>query len=87
MQKVAKLFQNGRSQAVRLPAEFRFRTKQVFIRQDPATGDVILSERPDSWQDFFRLRDAVPAAERAKFNPRPRPQIAERGDPFEAWEE
>ena len=39
----AKLFMNGRSQAVRLPAEFRFETTEVFIRRDPTTGDVILS--------------------------------------------
>jgi enoyl-CoA hydratase/carnithine racemase len=42
----AKLFTNGRSQAVRLPAAFRFDTKEVFIRQDPKTGDVILSRKP-----------------------------------------
>jgi antitoxin VapB len=35
MSQVAKLFNNGRSQAVRLPAAFRFDTQEVFIRQDP----------------------------------------------------
>jgi len=54
--RTAKLFQNGRSQAVRLPAEFRFDCKEVFIRQDPVTGDVILSRRPQSWESFFQLR-------------------------------
>ena len=47
MQRTGKLFQNGRSQAVRLPAEFRFEGTQVFIRRDQATGDVILSRRPE----------------------------------------
>ena len=42
----ATLFTNGRSQAVRLPADFRFEGNEVFIRQDQATGDVILSRRP-----------------------------------------
>jgi antitoxin VapB len=51
----AKLFRNGRSQAVRLPVDFRFEGAEVYIRRDPATGDVILSRRPDSWQDFFDL--------------------------------
>jgi antitoxin VapB len=51
----AKLFRNGRSQAVRLPADFRFTGSEVYVRRDPATGDVILSRRPDSWQDFFDL--------------------------------
>ena len=35
MTKVAKLFANGRSQAVRLPREFRFDGAEVFIRRDP----------------------------------------------------
>lgn len=55
MPRTAKLFRNGRSQAVRLPAEFRFEGKEVFIRQDSKTGDVILSRRPDSWNSFFAL--------------------------------
>lgn len=55
MSHTAKLFRNGRSQAVRLPADFRFNGSQVYVRRDPATGDVILSRRPDSWQDFFDL--------------------------------
>ncbi len=57
MARTAKLFRNGRSQAVRLPSEFRFEGKEVFVRQDPATGDVILSRRPDSWKSFFALVD------------------------------
>jgi antitoxin VapB len=58
MPRTAKLFLNGRSQAVRLPADFRFEGSEVFIRQDPETGDVILSRRPDnSWESFFKLRD------------------------------
>lgn len=57
MTRTAKLFKNGRSQAVRLPAEFRFEGDEVFIRKDEETGDVILSKRPASWDEFFRLRD------------------------------
>ena len=55
MPRTAKLFRNGRSQAVRLPADFRFEGSEVFIRQDATTGDVILSRRPESWEDFFQL--------------------------------
>jgi len=58
MAKTAKLFKNGRSQAVRLPAEFRFKGREVFIRRDPKSGDVILSGRPD-WESFFALRDSM----------------------------
>lgn len=55
MTQTAKLFTNGRSQAVRLPAAFRFEGDEVFIRKDPATGDVILSRRPTDWTSFFEL--------------------------------
>ena len=59
MSQTAKLFTNGRSQAVRLPAAFRFDTKEVFIRQDPMTGDVILSRKPTTWDGFFTALQAV----------------------------
>jgi len=55
MRRTAKLFRNGRSQAVRLPADLRFEGNEVFISQNPNTGDVILSRRPDSWESFFAL--------------------------------
>jgi antitoxin VapB len=63
MTRVAKLFTNGRSQAVRLPRDFRFDGSEVFIRRDPDSGDVILSRRPSAWDDFFALADSagVPA--------------------------
>ncbi len=51
MPQTAKLFNTGRSQAVRLPKAFRFEGKEVFIRKE---GDcVILSKKPESWDDFF----------------------------------
>jgi antitoxin VapB len=59
MPHTAKLFYNGRSQAVRLPAEYRFQGSEVYVRRDPATGDVILSRRPESWQDFFELMKTI----------------------------
>ena len=52
---IAKLFKNGRSQAVRLPAEFRFDEEEVYIRRDPVTGDVVLSRRPGDWEAYFQL--------------------------------
>jgi len=59
MSRTAKLFRNGRSQAVRLPAEYRFEGSEVFVRRNPATGDVILSRRPETWQDFFELMKSI----------------------------
>ena len=62
MTHIAKLFKNGRSQAVRLPAEFRFEGDEVYIRRDPNTGDVVLSHKKPQekgWGDFFeRLKKA-----------------------------
>jgi len=62
MPRTAKLFTNGRSQAVRLPADLRFEGTEVFVRKDPNTGDVILSRRPESWESFFELtkQTAIP---------------------------
>jgi len=58
----AKLFKNGRSQAVRLPAEFRFPGTEVAIRRDENTGEVILSPTAGlqkSWKEFFDLVDKL----------------------------
>ena len=49
----AKVFNNGGSQAVRLPAEFRFEGDEVDVRRDATTGDVILSKPRPSWDDYF----------------------------------
>ena len=55
----AKVFMSGRSQAVRIPMEYRFSTDEVYIRRDPATGDVILSQAPGSWAEIFAALDAA----------------------------
>jgi antitoxin VapB len=47
----AKLFQNGRSQAVRLPKEYNFSGKDVFIQK---VGDsVILFPKDRVWETFL----------------------------------
>ena len=53
----AKIFMNGRSQVVRLPAEFRFEANRAFIRRDPATGHVVLSPANRKFADLRKLRD------------------------------
>jgi antitoxin VapB len=63
--KIARVFNNGGSQAVRLPAEFRFDGDEVFVRRDERTGDVILSRKSgwSTWEEYFESRgtgDAVP---------------------------
>lgn len=53
----AKVFQNGRRQAVCLPAALRFDTKDVFVRRGPLTGDVVLSARPSDWDELFMVTE------------------------------
>jgi antitoxin VapB len=63
--RTAKLFKNGASQAVRLPAEFRFPGNEVSIRRDEKTGDVILSPRTPfgDWDAFFEFMRSVDVPE------------------------
>lgn len=51
MRRTAKIFMNNRSQAVRLPKEYQFSTREVFIRKEGDT--VILSPRPEDWSEYL----------------------------------
>ena len=52
------LFMNGRSQAVRLPKEFRFEGTHVFVRKE---GDrVILTPGDDRWERFLAAFGSIP---------------------------
>ncbi len=46
---VAKVFQNGRSQAIRLPKEFRVNTSEVYLQR---TRDGFLVIAKDPWEMF-----------------------------------
>ncbi|MYD52344.1 MAG: AbrB/MazE/SpoVT family DNA-binding domain-containing protein [Dehalococcoidia bacterium] len=73
--KVAKLFMNGRSQAVRIPKEFRFEGSEVYIEKDG--NRVVLSPKKDSiWREFF---EKVPAVS-DDFSVEPRDMPAEERD-------
>ena len=51
MGKSAKIFMNGRSQAVRLPKECRFDCDEVYVEKQ---GDkVIISALRPGWDEFF----------------------------------
>lgn len=51
MQRKAKIFMNNRGQAVRLPKEFRFQTREVFIRKEG--HEVVLSPRSFNWTAYL----------------------------------
>ncbi len=58
--KTARLFVTGGSQAVRLPAEFRFEGAEVLIHRDPGSRDVVLSPVVrKSWATFVALRESM----------------------------
>ncbi|TGN17907.1 antitoxin [Leptospira idonii] len=54
----AKLFKNGDSQAIRLPKEFRFSGKEVYIRKDGA--NVILSPINDAVDRLWSILGQFP---------------------------
>jgi len=47
----AKIFQNGRSQAVRLPKEYQFKGEEVFIQKHGNT--VLLIPHEKAWEVFI----------------------------------
>lgn len=55
----AKLFCNGRSQAVRLPAAFRFEGTELEVHRDPDSGAVVLTPVRPSARELLELRDAL----------------------------
>jgi len=60
--RIARLFRNGRNQAVRLPREFEMKAREVIIRKQ---GDsLIITPKPETWEDYFasaqRLSDDFP---------------------------
>jgi antitoxin VapB len=80
----AKLFKNGRSQAVRIPAEFRFSGTEVEIERGP-DGTVHLCEKPPvladpiaekfslknmTWSQFFEEVKKEPIEEGFEIPPR-----------------
>jgi antitoxin VapB len=54
---IAKLFQNGRSQAVRLPREFRFEGDRVRVRR--VAGGVLLEPLIQNPAELFRRLDEL----------------------------
>ena len=51
----AKVFENGRSQAVRLPKEYRFTTDEVAVNK---IGDIVLlMPKTDKWSSFMQAID------------------------------
>ena len=48
----AKIFNNGNSQAVRLPKEFRFEGKEVIVRK-VSNGVLLIPQNKNIWESWF----------------------------------
>lgn len=75
--KTAKLFQNGKSQAVRLPKEFRFEGDEVYIRKQG--DDVILSPQQDPMQRFL---NSLAMFDKDAFIERNQPRAVDKRSPL-----
>ena len=73
----AKLFQNGKSQAVRLPKEFRFGSDRVYIKR--VGNAVVLLPYQASWQT---LLDSLNLFSPDFMSDRSQPPIQNREDAF-----
>ena len=49
--RTAKIFKNGKSQAVRLPKEFRFDGEEVYIKK--VNNTVVLIPKDKPWENLF----------------------------------
>lgn len=80
----AKLFWNGRSQAVRLPKDCRFEGDEVYVRRDGKSVVLTPKETPreEQWKDFFDALDMFDPT--FKFE-RHQPQAQPPRKSIEAW--
>ena len=84
MQKViAKLFRNGGSRAVRIPAAWGFEDGEVTLTFDEVTRRVVIEEKSkDDIKEFFKLQDQLGLQDEAGWPKREQP-IDDGNNPFE----
>jgi antitoxin VapB len=73
----AKLFQNGKSQAVRLPKQFRFSSDRVYIKRVGNAVVLIPYQRP--WKS---LLDSLSLFSEDFMSERNQPPVQQREDAF-----
>jgi antitoxin VapB len=76
--KTAKLFQNGHSQAVRLPKEFRFEGSEVYVKK--VGNAVVLLPHNDPWRTLF---ESLGKFSDDFMQERSQPEVQTREDLFE----
>lgn len=75
--KTAKLFQNGRSQAVRLPKEFRMPGSEVYVKK--LGNAVVLLPTGNAWDSF---ENSLSGFSEDFMSERTQPDVEEREDAF-----
>ncbi|MEO5938821.1 MAG: AbrB/MazE/SpoVT family DNA-binding domain-containing protein [Sphingomonas sp.] len=78
----AKLFWTGRSQAVRLPKEYRFEGKEVRIRRE-GNRVILESEEEDGWAWANRIAGGFDEDAAAAALDRPGPEAMPEGPSFD----
>jgi antitoxin VapB len=71
MMQSAKVFRNGRSQAIRLPKEFRVDTAEVYLKKTPE-GFLVITRDP--WEIFIEGVEELSADFMAAGPQQPPPQ-------------
>jgi len=86
MPQTSKLFIDSGDQAVLLPDGFRFEGKEVFMRRDSVTGEVVLSQKGKTWD---RLTAALAEGDIPEdfLKPEDREQGTQDRDPLAGMEE
>lgn len=79
MTQLAKVFLNGRSQAIRIPKDFRVDTNEVYIEK---VGDtlVIRPKKNNHWDRLFEALDEIDTSD--FMNERVQPPLDKREDLF-----
>ncbi len=55
--RTAKVFQDGESQFIRLPEEFRIEAEEVYLKKTPA-GFMVITRNP--WELFYEAVEELP---------------------------
>jgi antitoxin VapB len=81
MRATAKVFRNGKSQAIRIPRQFRVATSEVYIRQD--ADRLIIEPKPAmTLEEFLAM---PPLAPEDMLAPVPRTRTPDRDTVFDTW--
>ncbi len=52
-----RVFMSGQAQYMTIPAEFCVLGEEAYVRRDTQTGDLIVSQTPQSWDEIYAALD------------------------------